>query len=67
MSVVYYDWLVDCVENRKWSWPRIAMCLVHWVKQNNMTRTELLEKLKRDYLQAAAMRTETSGGENDKG
>lgn len=61
MNKIYYDWLVDCVENRKWSWPRIALCLVHGIERNGLTRRELLDDLKRDYLQAAAMRSEPNG------
>ena len=59
MSNIYHDWLVDCVERRKWSWPRIALCLVHWIKQYNMTRRELLDGLKRDYQKASDEATES--------
>ncbi len=60
MSKIYDDWLIDCVECRRWSWPQIALCLVHWVKQHNMTRAELLAKLKRDYKLAAAQKSSTT-------
>jgi len=55
---MYHDWLIDCVEHRRFSWPKIALCLVHWVKQKNMTRAELLAKLKLDYRKASAQKSE---------
>ena len=61
----YYVWLRDCVENRKWSWPQIASCLVHWTKQKNMTRSELLAKLKLDYHLASAATASTTGEKNE--
>ena len=53
-SSIYYDWLIDCVENRKWSWTRIALCLVHGIERSGLTRRELLDDLKRDYKKATA-------------
>lgn len=56
---IYQDWLIECVEGRKWTWPRIALCLVHWIRQHSMTRLELIDKLKHDYRKAAEQRAET--------
>lgn len=65
MSKIYYDWLIDCVENRKWSWPWIALCLVHGLDRSKRTRRELLDDLKRDYRKAA-MRSESNEGSDGK-
>ena len=54
----YHDWLIDCVQYRRWSWPQIAFCLVHWVRQQNMSHAELLAKVKRDYQLAAERKAE---------
>ena len=56
---IYHDWLIDCREYRRWSWPQIALCLVHWINQHNMTRAELLAKLKQDYQLASAQKSES--------
>lgn len=59
MSNIYHDWLIDCVENRKWSWARIALCLVNTARRGGMTRRELLDGLKNDYQLASAATTST--------
>lgn len=58
MSSVYHDWLIYCVEGRKWTWPRIALCLVNTARAGGMTRRELLDGLKKDYQKAAEQRAE---------
>ena len=58
MIDIYHDWLVDCVERRKWSWPKIALCLVNTARRGGMTRRELLDVLKRDYQKASAATSE---------
>jgi ABC-type dipeptide/oligopeptide/nickel transport system permease component len=56
---LYERWLIDCVENRKWTWPRIALCLVHIALRDGTSRRELLDELKQDYRKAAAQKSES--------
>lgn len=56
---LYERWLIDCVENRKWTWPRIALCLVHIAIRDGTSRRELLDELKQDYKLASAQKAES--------